>query len=338
MVTKFIAKVTIPQLFLLILLGLQCHQTLCEQPARRNDKSKKTPYSRTGSYTYVTYGDPVTRFHNDGRLRGWDKHHHEKDGRVKEIENRKTCFHSAKAKDDHCLLFQQTYDPEYRGRYHSEVILYKAAVLHQATYYGMAFKLANDFVFDEPWKKGEKAEHIRIHIMQFIASFKDIDCGHEKKMAVPTTMVWLENDNVFTKVRFGDICHDRHNIKKFWIGKAIPGRWHTFVIGAHWHNETEEGWFNVVYDKKVVVNEKKIRTFPDIDNRTFELRVGLYPNWYSWDGKGHPFIGDRRQRTKRIYIDEISFGPTYGDADPHGALAASALTTKKYKKADRMSK
>ena len=62
-------------------------------------------------------------------------------------------------------------------------------------------------------------------------------------------------------------------------GKAVPGQWHTIVIGAHWHNDTSKGWFKVVYDKEVVVKEKQIQPLPDIDNRTLELRVGLYPTW-----------------------------------------------------------
>ena len=190
--------------------------------SKRSSSNRQTPNTnKTGANTYAIYGEPIEHFRNDGRLQGWDHFHHENDGKIKEINDAKRCFHSAKAKDDHCLSFQQSYDPDYRGRYHSEVIVYKAAMHHQASYYGMAFKLEDDFVFDEPWKKREKAEHIKIHIMQFIASFKDIDCGSMEKTAVPTTMIWLENDNIFTKVRFGDICHDRHHIKEFWIGTFL---------------------------------------------------------------------------------------------------------------------
>ena len=40
-----------------------------------------------------------------------------------------------------------------------------------------------------------------------------------------------------------------------------------------------------------------------------------YPNWWTWDGEGHPFIGKGHQKTKEMYIDSIGIGPTYEDAE-----------------------
>ena len=40
--------------------------------------------------------------------------------------------------------------------------VFRATRINMTGYYGMAFKLADDWVFDEPWKRQEKAEHIKV--------------------------------------------------------------------------------------------------------------------------------------------------------------------------------
>jgi hypothetical protein len=73
------------------------------------------------------------------------------------------------------------------------------------------------------------------------------------------------------------------------------------------------------------------------------LIPGIYPNWWTWDGSKHPFIGnfisfvnflykkisyqytytylftsegEGHRRKREVYIDQIGFGPTFEDADP----------------------
>lgn len=56
------------------------------------------------------------------------------------------------------------------------------------------------------------------------------------------------------------------------------GQWHTVIFGAKWDKDSD-GWFKVWYDKKQRVDEEGITTFMDIDERQFQFRVGMYPNW-----------------------------------------------------------
>lgn len=138
-------------------------------------------------------------------------------GKVDEIKT--GCFENTGHSDNHCLVFSQTYDPEYRGRYHAEVILERATQHGLSSYYGFAFKLSPD------WDYGDyDKENNRVSIMQFISNFKDIDCGEHDKGAVPSTMIWIDKDMLYTKLRSGDPCYDASNTKEFKIGKAIPGQ------------------------------------------------------------------------------------------------------------------
>ena len=155
--------------------------------------------------------------------------------------------------------------------------------------------------------------------MQFITSFPDIDCpGETKKGANPATMVWIEGQTLFTKLRHGDPCHDKDNIREFQIGKITPGRWHTLLLGIKWHPD-DKGWFKVYLDKKIRVNEKSVRTIHDTDQRLYEFRVGLYPWWCLGDmpGARHPFIQPGHQVTREIVIDNIGFGPRISDGNPY---------------------
>ena len=70
------------------------------------------------------------------------------------------------------------------------------------------------------------------------------------------------------------------------------------------------------FDKKLVVDKDHLRTWLDVDNRAFQFRVGIYPNWWTWDGSGHPMIKAGHQKVKEIFIDHIGIGPTPEDADP----------------------
>ena len=129
-------------------------------------------------------------------------------------------------------------------------------------------------------------------------------------------MTWIQNDNFYIRLRTGSVCEDKpYNIREFKLGKIVPGQWNTLVFGALWEKE-KNGWFKVWYNKNLRIDETRIKTWMETDDRLFQFRVGLYPNWWTWDGSGHPFIADGHQRTKEIYIDSIGFGPTFEDADP----------------------
>merc|ERR1711871_257245 len=220
--------------------------------------------------------------------------------------------------DAHCLRFSQTYDPEYRGRYHSEVVLQNATQHGKATYYGFAFKLSKkNWEFDESFSYGPLVTNNRVAIAQFITHFRDVDCGEKnKKGAVPTTMVWIQNDKVYVRLRSGAVCQeDKGDVREFKIGTVVPGQWHTLAFGVLWHKE-KEGWFKVWLDNKLRIDKEDIKTFLDTDDRRFQFRVGIYPNWWTWDGSGHPFIKDGLKRKREIFIDHIGFGPELADADP----------------------
>jgi len=262
----------------------------------------------------ASYGTARERFFNDGRLYGWDSQHTEYKGTINEI--RDNCFDNGVDSDSHCLKFTQLYSPDYTGRYHSEVVLNNATQHGQTTYYGFAFKLIYNWEFDESYGYGDKVINNRIAIAQFITNFRDIDCGKSKKIAVPTTMIWLQNDKLYIRLRSGVVCvEDAGSVHEFKIGTVVPGQWHTIVFGVNWHKK-EKGWFKVWFDKKLRVDEENIKTFMDVDDRLFQFRVGIYPNWWTWDHSGHPFIQPGRQKHKELYIDHIGFGPEFADADP----------------------
>ena len=84
---------------------------------------------------------------NDGRFFGWDAHHHEHLGTTEDVKFEP--FNNGVDSDQHCLKFTQTYDPEYRGRYHSEVVLHDATQHGDTKYFGFAFKIAEDWEFME---------------------------------------------------------------------------------------------------------------------------------------------------------------------------------------------
>ena len=182
--------------------------------------------------------------------------------------------------------------------------------------------------FQAEFRYGPTVPNNRVSIAQFISNFRDIDCGRNKKGAVPTIMTWIQNDNFYIRLRTGNVCEDKpYNSKEFKLGKVIPGKWHTLVFGGLWEKE-KYGFFKVWFDKNLRVDESRIKTWMDTDDRLFQFRVGIYPNWWTWDGSGHPFIKEGHQRTKELYIDSIGFGPTFEDADPWSVDGVNGLKDK----------
>ena len=244
-------------------------------------------------------------YHNSGKLQGWDDIFHEHKGTVEEI----TVGSSSK------LKFTQTYDPEYYGRYHSEVERYDAALLGEQGYYGFAFQL------DPAWK----TDRHMYTISQFISNFKDITCnGHHTRNWSPTTMTYIIGHELFTRVRFGDMCIGEQ-IHEFKIGTVKPGAWHTVVLGVKWDNR-KNGFFDAYFDGQIVVHQERISTTVlQADNRFFQFRVGLYASsWYlPSDLPGNatyhptPKLGSGDQQTKVVFHDQIAYAPTYEHADPN---------------------
>ena len=90
---------------------------------------------------------------------------------------------------------------------------------------------------------------------------------------MPTIMTWLQNDNIYVRLRFGNVCEDKaFNIREYKVGKIIPGQWHTIVFGGLWTKD-KTGWFKVWLDKTLEVDEKGLKTWMDIDDRLFQVMI-----------------------------------------------------------------
>ena len=132
--------------------------------------------------------------------------------------------------------------------------------LSETGYYGFAFMLDKDWVFDN---------HMYT-ISQFITSFKDWDCGSYHRQSSPTTMTFINGSELFTRVRYGDIClAETYKVLK--VGTVVPGQWHTFVLGARWEKD-KKGFFQVWFDGKEVLNKNHLATTLNIDHRYFVMR------------------------------------------------------------------
>ena len=144
-------------------------------------------------------------------------------------------------------------------------------------------------------------------------------------------MVWIQNDKLYVRLRSGAVCQeDKGDVREFKIGQVTPGEWHTLAFGVLWHKE-KEGWFKVWLDNKLRIDKEDIKTFLDTDDRMFQFRVGIYPNWWTWDGSGHPFIKDGLKRKREIFIDHIGFGPELADADPWSSVVTENSVQTKIK-------
>ena len=154
--------------------------------------------------------------------------------------------------------------------------VFDAARLGRTGYYGFAFKLSPDWIFDSN----------RITLMQFMADFSDVDCGrHTEKHWMPTVSVWVRNDKAYTRYRYGHPCDNFHNnvvhkiTEEFKLGNVTPGVWHTVVFGIHWHRD-KKGFFRAWYDENgppssyvLKVDEQFVHTLPELrDDRYSSLK------------------------------------------------------------------
>lgn len=230
----------------------------------------------------------LTLFHNTGTTGGWDSINQEHNGYVTEVTN-------VVYKGSTAIKTGQFYDPSYNGRYHSEVV--KNNVYHRGDtgFYGFAFRLQSDWQF----------QNQSYNIAQFIADFGDTGCDDW----MPSTMVWIYGDQLYSRVRYGTICA-KQTLTFPNLATVTAGEWHKIVIQAKWENDST-GYFKIWFDGIKVLERFNLPTTID-DFRYFQMRTGLYANgWYD-DPNG--MIGTQGARS--IWYDQIGAGTTFADADP----------------------
>ncbi|KAI0145861.1 polysaccharide lyase family 20 protein [Hypoxylon sp. NC0597] len=239
-------------------------------------------------------------FKNSGTLKGWDGINHEHKGTVSEVKDQSY-------KPDTSIKVVQTYDPNYTGRYHSEV--YKEGVYKVGDdgYYGFAFRL------DPKWDTSHGQSY---NIAQFISNLKDNPDNTCKDDWIPSGMIWVEKDQLYIRSKGGNMC--KSVLKKYTIGTVKPGVWHRVVLQAKWRSDNT-GYYKVWFDGKEVLEKSNIiTTYNDKQkNYGFQFRTGLYAN--GWHDDKHM---EGSQGTRQLWIDSVGIGSTYEDADP-GSVAVT---------------
>ncbi|KAL5333605.1 polysaccharide lyase [Aspergillus crustosus] len=226
-------------------------------------------------------------FSNNGTTSGWDFTNQEHRGWVEEVTN---VAYEGKTS----IKVTQIHDDSYSGRYHSEVVKDNVYKRGDTGFYGFAFRLQDDWEFT-----GQS-----YNIAQFIADFNDSGCEDW----MPSTMIWLQGDQLYTRVKTGSIC-DQSTETFSNLGYVSAGDWHRIVLQVSWQSDGS-GFFKVWLDGEKLHQSEGISTTID-DDREFEFRVGLYAN--SWHDDGY-LEGEQGERS--IWYDEIAAGTTFADADP----------------------
>ncbi|KAF9531533.1 polysaccharide lyase [Crepidotus variabilis] len=228
-------------------------------------------------------------FSNTGTTSGWDAQNHEHFGTVQQVTN--VVYEGPTA-----LKMTQIYDSSYTGRYHSEVIKLNAAARGQERFYGFAFRLQDDWQFSPAQS---------YNIGQFIADFSDYGCDD----FIPSTMIWLVGNQLYSRVRTGPPCSS--TITTFPnLATVTAGAWHRIEVQMNWQSDTT-GYYKLWLDGVKVLEKFNIATLMN-DGRAYQFSVGLYANGWHDDGgmKG-------TQGTRQIWYDEIAYGTTFADADPN---------------------
>ena len=217
------------------------------------------------------------------------------------------------------LKFTQTWDPAWKAsdpnhRFHSEVIHRNGYNLGDSRFYGFWFRL------QDSWPASPAQSY---NLAQFIASFSGLSCddGH-----VPSTMIWVEGNQLATRVRNGTICNNSKPITSWKnLATVTPGAWHKIVIQANWQSSAS-GYFKLWYDgvKKVdtlgTAGAPLTGTTPvETSTTQFEFRVGIYANSWHDDAagcKGANGACTTDEGFRQVWFDEIGIGTTFADADP----------------------
>ncbi|KAJ5971283.1 uncharacterized protein N7479_001201 [Penicillium vulpinum] len=227
-------------------------------------------------------------FSNTGTTSGWDATNKEHSGTVQQVTN--VVYEGPTA-----LKMTQIYDSSYTGRYHSEVVKKNVYKRGDTGFYGFAFRL------QENWQFSPAQSY---NIAQFIADFSDTGCDD----FMPSSMVWLVGDQLYTRVKQGSICAQK-TVTFPSLATVTAGVWHKIVIQATWKSDGT-GQYKLWLDGNKLLDKRDIVTTID-DDRAFQFRVGLYANgWY--DDKGMKGT----QGTRSIWYDEIAAGTVFADADP----------------------
>lgn len=227
-------------------------------------------------------------FSNTGTTSGWDSTNHENLGTVQQVTN--VVYQGTTA-----LKMTQIYDTSYTGRYHSEVVTNNAAQRGQERFYGFTFRLQDDWQFSPAQS---------YNIAQFIADFSDYGCDDY----IPSSMVWLVGNQLYSRVKTGPPCTPTTTTFSN-LATVTAGGWHKIEIQANWQSDST-GYYKLWFDGVKVLEKLSIPTLMT-DGRAYQFRVGLYANGWHDDGgmKG-------TQGTRQVWYDEIGYGTTFADADP----------------------
>ncbi|KAK7995086.1 hypothetical protein PG990_013859 [Apiospora arundinis] len=237
-------------------------------------------------------------FSNRGTMSGWDTFTHENKGTVQEVTN--VVFPDI-TQQGTALKMTQIYDKSWSGRYHSEAVKYNVYKKGDTGYYGFAFRLQENWEF---------TPNLNFNLAQFIADFTSLGCS---ETYMPSTMVWLEGDQLNTRVKYGDVCpQEGQKTKSFKnLATVTAGVWHRVEIKASWRSDST-GSFQIWFDGKQVHESSGIPTTVT-DGRAFQFRVGLYANgWH--DNKSKDW--STTQTTRQVWYDQIAAGTDMNDADP----------------------
>ncbi|MCP3102653.1 polysaccharide lyase [Myxococcus sp. K15C18031901] len=226
-------------------------------------------------------------FHNTGTLSGWNAVSSEHNGSVLEVTN--VTYEGPTA-----IKATQVYDPAYTGRYHSEVMKTNVYRRGDMGFYGFAFRLQQDWQFQPQ----------SYNIAQFIADFSDTGCDDY----MPSSMVWLQGNQLFTRVKQGTVCNQK-TVTFGNLATVTAGEWHKVVIQAKWASD-DSGYYKLWFDGVKVLEQYNLVTTV-ADDRAFQFRVGLYAN--GWHDSGSM---QGSQGTRSVWFDEIGVGTTFADADP----------------------
>lgn len=232
-------------------------------------------------------------FYNAGTLNGWDYVRKEHQGTVDQVSN-------MVYKGGSALKMTQTYDPNYSGRFHSEVDHNYGYKRGDSTFYGFAFRLSDTWQFQPQ----------SYNIAQFIANRPGAGCGGDDWM--PSSMVWIQGNKLKSRIVSGHYRQPN-------CGRSIDttpdlatvtaGQWHRVVIQAKWASDNS-GFYKIWFDGNKVFERLNAPTTVD-DDSVFQFRVGLYAN--SWHDDHH-MTGT--QGFRQIWYDEVAVGTEFKDVDP----------------------
>ena len=228
-------------------------------------------------------------FRNTGTTSGWTGQVLEHKGRIQEVTN--IAYEGSTG-----LKFEQTYDPSYSGRYHSELYTADGYQRGDDRFYGFMFRLQGDWQFEH----GQSYD-----LAQFIGNFGANSCDQWS----PTTMVYLRGSRLYTRIVTGDLCNRKFQTIDTGVD-VVGGKWNKVILQVRWR-DNNEGQFKIWVNGAKRYEVYNVPTTLSNTDVTFQFRVGLYANgWYDDGGmKGtQPF--------RQVWYDEIAIGTTFADVDP----------------------